>query len=323
MSDPHIHILLASYNGERHLQAQLDSIAAQTWQGWRLLVSDDGSTDTTRQIIAAFAKTQAAGQVQMVEGPRAGATANFLHLIATAPGGVTLAFCDQDDVWKADKLQRAVDAIPTDADSPIHYSARTIIADAALNPLTESPRFTRKFGLRNALVQACTAGNTSVFNPAAARILKQGAAAARQAGIVSHDWWAYQLIAAAGGKIVKDDSPVLFYRQHSENEMGRNDTLRARLHRLSLLFQGDYGKWLAANQRALAAVPQLLTNDSRRMIDSFGDAFGQSGLQAAMTFRRLGLYRHDLPGTAALYGAAASGRLRKNPPDGQASRRAR
>ncbi|MDO5611800.1 MAG: glycosyltransferase [Paracoccus sp. (in: a-proteobacteria)] len=306
---PQIVILMATYNGAAFLPRQLASIAAQTHRNWRLICSDDGSTDDTRAVIAGFAAGHTPGQVQIIDGPRAGATANFLHLIAQAAPGAWLAFSDQDDDWHPDKLHRAV-AMTTPRPGPAHYSARTLICDADLNVLTESPRFARPFGLRNALVQACTAGNTSVFNPAAAAILQAGAAAARAAHVVSHDWWAYQLIAGAGGAILKDDTPVLKYRQHGANEMGRNDTAAARRKRLAMLFDGSFGGWLAANHAALTGAGDLLTARNRAVLHDFGAALHAPGPVAAARLARLGLYRHETAGTAALYAAAAMGRLR-------------
>lgn len=314
MSDPPIVILLAVHDGARHLPAQLDSIARQDHRDWQLVISDDGSNDGSALICAAFAATRPSDQVRIIRGPGAGATANFLHLIEAAPDRAILAFCDQDDVWHRDKLSRAARALARHGAGAAHYSARTVIAGPDLAPLAASPRFGRPFGLRNALIQACTSGNTSVFNPAAATLLKAGAAAARQAGIVSHDWWAYQLVAAAGGTILKDDAAVLLYRQHGGNEMGRNDTMRARARRLSMLFDGRFGRWLAANHAALSGAADLLDADARATVARFGAALRLPGPAAARQFAALGLYRHDALGTAAFYAAAAAGRLRRHEP---------
>lgn len=308
--DQHVTILLASYMGAAYLQGQLDSIAAQTNRNWSLIISDDGSTDATREIAAGFARTLPAGQVRCVEGPREGAAQNFMSLLEIAPDDSALAFCDQDDVWKPEKLSRAVAALASHA-GPAHYAARTIICNDRLQDLTESRQFNRPFGFRNALVQACMAGNTSVFNRSAARILKAGVSPARRAGIEAHDWWAYQLTAGAGATLIHDAHPTLLYRQHGRSEMGRNDTVSAMVKRLAKLFAGNFGGWLAANHRALAEVSDLLTDENREILPQFGAALAASGPETARIFRRLGLYRHTRTGTMALYGAAAMGRLRQ------------
>ena len=310
MADPTIFILMAVRNGARHLPEQLASLQAQHYPHWKVMISDDGSSDESLAICRDFASTQPEGRVDIVAGPQAGATMNFLHLIEQAPAGTTLAFSDQDDVWLPRKLARAAEALIAHPAAPVHYSARTFITGPDLGLIGPSPRFLRPFGLRNALVQACTAGNTSVFNPRAAAILKAGAASARAAGIVSHDWWSYQLISAAGGAILKDDEPVLLYRQHGTNEMGRNDTWQAQMRRLSMLFDGSFASWLLANNQALRDSMPFLPAASNNIVERFGEALHLPGPMAARELAKLGIYRHDRPGTAALYLAAATGRLR-------------
>lgn len=306
---PEVVILMATYQGARFLQAQLDSIAGQTHANWSLIASDDGSSDGSREILARFAAAHDAGRVTLIDGPRAGATRNFLHLLDAAPGDRILGFCDQDDVWLPGKLARAVSTLRA-CDGAAHYAARTVICDEELRPVTESRHFGRPFGFRNALIQACMAGNASVFNAEAARILKAGAAAAAQARIVSHDWWAYQLLSGSGAQILRDAEPVLLYRQHGRSEMGRNDTARAMAKRFGMLFAGDFGRWLRANHLALSGA-ETLTAANRALLAEFGEALFLPGPQAARALRRLGLYRHTRPGTLAFYAAAAAGRLRQ------------
>lgn len=307
---PEVVILLASYRGAAFIGQQLDSIAAQDYGHWSLIVSDDGSDDDTRAMVRDFAAGHAPGRVTLIDGPRRGATQNFLHLLEQSPAGRHLAFSDQDDVWFPDKLSRAMAALAAGV-GPVHYAARTVICDPALRPLTPSRLFTRPFGFRNALVQACMAGNTSVFTPDAAAILRAGLPAAADAGIISHDWWAYQLLSGAGARIINDPEPALYYRQHGGAEMGRNDTANAMARRLGMLMAGDYGDWLAANIRALKGVDEVLMPANRQILDALADALAMPGPIAALRMRRIGLYRHDRAGTLALYAAAAMGRLRR------------
>lgn len=301
-------ILLASYNGARYVETQLASIAQQSYAHWRLIVSDDGSTDGTVDMVSGFAATQRPGQVIQISGPRQGATQNFLHLIERAPEGVMLAFADQDDEWFPDKLDRAAAALSA-CSGPAHYAARTIVADATLKPITETRYFTRSLAFRNALVQACMAGNTSVFNPEAAAVLKQSAHAAKAANIESHDWWAYQVTSGIGATLIHDAKPALLYRQHSSAEMGRNDTPVAMARRLGKLFAGEYGDWLAANCAALLPIAHLLTRENQLLLKRFAATLDDRGPIAAAKLRGMGIYRQTKIGTAALFSAAALGRL--------------
>lgn len=305
---PPITIVLASYQGAPFLRAQLDSIAAQEDTNWRLIISDDGSTDGTVAIATEF-RAARPKQVSIVAGPRAGATRNFLHATQLAPSDGWLAYSDQDDVWLPDKLARAR-AWLADKDGPAIYAARTTICDEDLNVLVPAPAFPGPFSFRNALIQACLPGNTIVANSAALRLLQHAAPAAEAAGIPSHDWWAYQVLSGAGAEIKRDPAQVLLYRQHAQNAMGRNDTARAKLARLMMLGNGAYKSWLAANQAALEPVAHLLTAENRALLFRFGRAMRRPGVVAASEFIRMGLYRQHFQGTLAVLGVAALGKLR-------------
>lgn len=305
---PQITIVMASYNGARYLPAQLDSILAQSWTDWRLIVSDDGSTDGTRQVVADHA-ARTAGKISLIEGPTRGATANFLHLIRQVDPQGWIAFSDQDDVWKTDKLARAAAHLARQ-NGPAIYAARTTICDEALRELSPAPHFPGPFGFRNALIQACLPGNTTVANTEALAILQRGAAAADAAGVISHDWWVYQILAGAGAAIHRDAAQVLLYRQHRQNVMGRNDTARAKAARASMLFDGSFADWLGRNQTALEAAADLMLPENREVLRRFGDLLTAPGYRALAEMRRLHLYRQSRAGTAAVMAAALAGRLR-------------
>lgn len=316
MSGHHVTILLASYRGAAHIGQQLDSIAAQDHSDWSLIVSDDGSDDQTRDIVAGFAQGFAPGRVHLTEGPRRGATRNFLSLIAQAPAGSAMAFCDQDDVWFPDKLSRAMAAV-TAVDGPAHYAARTTITDAQLRPLRGSRQFHRPLGLRNALVQACMAGNTSVFNARAATILCRAAPYASEAGVVAHDWWAYQVMAAMDARLIHDPRPALLYRQHGRSEVGRNDTLPALVLRLRKLMQGEFGGWMRANLASLEPLFPDMSAPNRQICQGARRMLDLPGPLAARRLMATGFYRQTRMGTLALILSAAAGRLAAGrPPEG-------
>ncbi len=125
---------LALYNGAEHVAAQLDSIAAQDHRDWRLVVSDDGSSDAGPAIVQEFAARFPPGQVTLIAGPRGGATRNFLSMMALPDGDEYLSLADQDDVWRPDKLGRALAALHARPEAGL-YSACTTICDADLTPL--------------------------------------------------------------------------------------------------------------------------------------------------------------------------------------------
>ncbi|MFC0341510.1 glycosyltransferase [Paracoccus niistensis] len=314
-----IAILLASYDGERFIGAQLDSLAGQIHRDWRLIVSDDGSSDDTLGVVRRFAAAHPSRRIEIRQGPRAGATQNFLSMIDLVEPGEALAFCDQDDVWLPHRLSHGVAAMTASGPSGrgVLHVTRTTICDEALKVLRPAPLFTRPPGFRNALVQACTPANTMLVDPEGAALLKAGRKGAAEADVISHDWWAYQLISGAGGRVIRDPAQTVLYRQHRGNVMGRNDTARAILARLGQLGAGDFGGWLRQNLAALKAARDLLTPENAQVLEEFAAALGSPGPLAAARLARLGVYRQTRAGTAALMLAAAAGRLRSGTRDGR------
>lgn len=310
---PPITIALASYNGAQFIREQLDSFAAQSVTNWRLIVSDDGSTDDTPNIVQEFARSRPPGQVQLIQGPRRGSTQNFLHLTLQAGCDGWLAYSDQDDVWHPDRLARGVDFLSRQRGAAI-YAGRTTVCDEQLKPLAPAPHFRGPFRFRNALIQACLPGNTILANRDAVRLLHAAAPAAIAAGVVSHDWWAYQLLSGAGAAIMRDHAQVLLYRQHTGNMVGRNDTTRAIASRLSMLFGGSYAGWLARNQAALEPVAHLLLPENAALLRRFGKALHAAGPAALRDVLAMRLYRQTRMGTAVVMTAALAGRLRNRDP---------
>ncbi|MEM6896581.1 MAG: glycosyltransferase family 2 protein, partial [Pseudomonadota bacterium] len=225
-------VLLATYNGARFLREQIESLYRQTHEDWTLLASDDGSTDATRDILTRIASDRL---TDLREGPRQGASANFLSLLARVPRGSYAAFCDQDDVWEPEKLTRALALLP-DPTTPALYCARTQVCDASLTPITLSKRPLRGLSIENALVQNVASGNTLVLTPAAVQHLQ---AMPAPEPCPAHDWWCYLALAATGAELIYDPWPCLAYRQHGANTLGASLGPLAKLSRLQATRRGD------------------------------------------------------------------------------------
>lgn len=302
-----ITILMAVYNGASHLHEQMASFAMQTGVTWRLIASDDGSTDDSVAIIDRFAGHYP-GQVTRVDGPQRGAGANFLHLLHAVPDDTPLvALSDQDDVWLPEKLSRAARALESAGEGPALYCSRTQICDDALTTTGESRRFPRPASFRNALVQNMAPGNTIVLNRAALDLAR--AAAAEAGEIVIHDWWLYQLLTGVGGTVIHDPRPGLLYRQHNRNVMGSPAGLRAKLARARMLMRGGYRDWNSTNIAALQGSAHRLTRRNRVTLRSFAQMRDQAVLPRMAWFAKSGIHRQSRIGQAALWVAMLLGRV--------------
>ena len=218
--DDPITLLMGVYNGADMLAAQLQSFADQSDANWRLICSDDGSTDGSGEVIARFA-AGVPQEVQQVDGPRQGFSANFMSMIAALePESGPVGFADQDDVWLPEKLARARAALGNvDPARPALYCARRYLWQEGSDQRTPTPVAARAPSFRNALIENIAPGNTVVLNAAAARLARQ--AAQRTGPVFAHDWWLYLLIAGVGGEVIFDaGEPCLLYRQHEDNLIG-------------------------------------------------------------------------------------------------------
>lgn len=301
-------VLMATYRGERFINAQLQSLANQDWPTIDVVVSDDGSKDGTLGILRRWQCSWSKGTFSIRTGPQAGFVENFRSLMAE-PGIETdfVAFADQDDLWDGDKVSAAISALrKAPSDTPALYCSRTRIVDEGGRELGLSPLFARPASFRNAIVQNLGGGNTMVMNRAASDLLSESA---RRTSFVTHDWWSYILISGVGGSVIYDPVPRIGYRQHSGNLIGDNMSLAARLLRIRLLLQGRFAAWNAVNLAALGKCEDLLTEEVKDIVRTFARLRQGSFLDRVRALRDLGLYRQSVLSTLALYLAAAMGRI--------------
>jgi glycosyltransferase involved in cell wall biosynthesis len=253
--NPPIVVVLASYNGAKHIEAQLDSIAAQSVRPSRLLVFDDRSTDETQTIVQARSKREPYLELT-VNRLRRGFAENFLNgLSSAADGESAIAFSDQDDIWLPEKLSRALAALAdVPAGLPGLYASRQYICDADARPGRLSPDYAGPFDFANALVQNVVTGCTAVLNPAAATLIGR----ADWAGATHHDWLAYQLVAGSGGVIIFDHEAHILYRQHSNSTIGSPSVFQ-RYHRGWMrLRRGRTKQYVDRSMRVLQQNARLL-----------------------------------------------------------------
>jgi len=206
-------ILMSTYNGERFLKEQIESILQQEDIDASLLVRDDGSDDDT---VSLLRKYQEDGVLQFYQGNNLGPAMSFMNLLMDAPEADYYAFADQDDYWESDKLAVAIDRLRGHQHSPALYFSCTQLADEELRPL-HSPELNPKLTFGESLIYEFIPGCTMVLNSPLRRIINT-----YQPGYIPmHDVWIYSISQAIGAKIVFDHKPHILYRQHSNNTIGQ------------------------------------------------------------------------------------------------------
>ena len=120
-------VLMSTYNGEKYLKEQIDSILAQKNVEVTIRVRDDGSTDGTIRILEEYQKC---GKLNWYSSTNMGPAKSFLDLVYNAPLKYDYyAFCDQDDYWKEDKLYKAIERLEHFDDKPALYHCELEIVD--------------------------------------------------------------------------------------------------------------------------------------------------------------------------------------------------
>lgn len=271
--EPLTEILLSTYNGAAWLDPQIASILGQTHANLVLRIRDDGSTDGTPDRLADWAARDP--RIAWRRGSRnLGPCGSFFRLVDDiSPDAAYAGFADQDDVWEADKIARAVAALAAlPAGMPGLYCARVVIVDEALMRRGLSPLPARGPSLANALVENIAIGCTIVMNRPAIDLLRER----WPAPPVFHDWWAYQAIAGLG-RVIYDPRPALKYRQHGGNAIGAGytplDRLLGKVRRQLTSAQSNLRRHQASELRRLfgdrlspadrAAIDDLLDSEAR------------------------------------------------------------
>ena len=236
-----------------------------------------------------------------------GSMKNFMSLICDEKIAADyIAIADQDDVWLPEKLSRALALVGRQEGRPVLYGGRTIIVAENLSCLGTSPAFRRTLGFRNALVQSFAGGNTMLLNRAARELVIRGGDGA---GAVCHDWWLYQLVSGAGGHVIYDTEPMVLYRQHDGNQIGSNNSLKAKFDRVRELLRGRYRNWNGRNIEALRSAAEILTPENRQILASFERLREVRGPRALALLKATGLYRQTRAGNMSLALASLIGCL--------------
>jgi glycosyltransferase involved in cell wall biosynthesis len=222
MPNPTASVVLSTYNGSRFLRAQLHSLAAQQHRPAELVVCDDGSTDDTWDILRSFEATAPFPVRLYRNDPRMGSGRSFEKGFRLATGEI-VAYCDQDDVWRSDKLAVSVRELTAS-------NAALVFSDAALVGRDEEPlghRLWEAIGFSHSMSSALVGGDGAL------RLLRQnavtGCASAfwtKYRGLLVpfsthwvHDYW-IAVVLATLGEVRAISEPLLSYRQHGGNQIG-------------------------------------------------------------------------------------------------------
>lgn len=208
-------VLMSTYNGEKFVEEQIESILAQEGVDLELLVRDDGSKDRTIEILQFYKDKYS--NFDYFKGDNVGPAQSFINLLLVAKDADYYAFADQDDVWDPMKVLEAIKCLKTKNNSkPLMYYSNLRIVDKDLNFFRyshENPHIiANKY---EALIDNKATGCTIVFNNIAADLIKKHP----PKRCIMHDAWMF-LVCNFFGETIYDTNAYISYRQHGNNVIG-------------------------------------------------------------------------------------------------------
>ncbi|HGD1294947.1 TPA: glycosyltransferase family 2 protein [Streptococcus agalactiae] len=271
-----VNILMATYNGEKFLTQQIESIQKQTFKEWNLLIRDDGSSDKTCDIIRNFtAKDSRIRFINENEHHNLGVIKSFFTLVNYEVADFYF-FSDQDDVWLPEKLSVSLEAAKHKAsDVPLLVYTDLKVVNQELNILQDSMIRAQSHHANTTLLPELTentvTGGTMMINHALAEKWFT------PNDILMHDWF-LALLAASLGEIIYLDLPTQLYRQHDNNVLGA----RTMDKRFKILREGP---------KSIFTRYWKLIHDSQKqaslIVDKYGDIMTANDLELIKCFIKI------------------------------------
>lgn len=233
-------VVMSTYNGEKYVAEQIDSILASTYQDFEIMISDDGSKDATLSIIKEY-EAKMPDKIHVNQNERnLGYILNFLQGICKTSSDYIM-FCDQDDVWKPNKIEITLNKLKqieakSGKDLPISVFTDAIVVNQKLDVIQNSffqaghlnPYNT---DLSHMLMENKLIGCTVMMNAATRKILQEHSLPTHAR---LHDWW-IAIVTAALGKATFLNEGTILYRQHGNNIVGNTGFLAYIKNRITSL----------------------------------------------------------------------------------------
>lgn len=219
-------VVMATYNGEKYLVEQLDSLLKQKGADINILIRDDGSTDNTKNILEIYQKKYS--NIRWYAGNHLNVQKGFLDLLKKSEDTDYYAFCDQDDVWDEDKILIAISKLEEmDNEKPTLYYCGQRLVDSNLEFISNHYIDNKRSDYTNFLISN-VAGCTMVFN----KKLRDEVNSVSPDYILMHDSWVFKVCLALGGTYYADKDPHISYRQHGNNTVGLNRGIKSKINQM-------------------------------------------------------------------------------------------
>lgn len=224
---PKVLVLMSTYNGEQYLEAQVKSILSQKDVEIHLLIRDDGSTDNTVKMLQEYKNKYS--NIDWFSGENLKPAKSFIDLLIRCPKKYDYyAFADQDDFWYSDKMIVAIQKLKI-LKCPSLYCSNALLVDKNLNSLNKLEyNYIPKFTFQRVLISGDIQGATMVMNNKLVQLFEN---IKMPSYIPMHDYFVAVVCAGVGGNIVFDQQVHMKYRQHGDNVLGIDYSIKGKVKR--------------------------------------------------------------------------------------------
>lgn len=257
-------ILLSTYNGEKYLREQIDSILAQTYDNFELIVRDDGSRDSTVEIVKEY--IEKSDKITLMVGKNLGFIKSFFELLKHSDADY-FSFADQDDIWLPNKIELAVNSLnKLDDTKPNMAFSNVDYYDTEMNFMGNGDSKGKKPSFLNSLYECINQGMTMVINKTTRDYIVKNI----PEKCFFHDWWTY-MICTAFGNVVQDDVVTVKYRRAKTNATVEGQgKITLFIWRIKKLFLGEGMKDIRAQQTIFKNIfYDSLSKENKKILDTF------------------------------------------------------
>ena len=255
-----IDILMATYNGQKYLVEQLDSIINQTYHNWNLLIRDDNSTDKTLEIIQNYHKKDKRIKILKDNKGNLGIVRNFEELLKSSESEFIM-FSDQDDIWVENKLDMYLKMIEKIKNKGFMIHSDAILFDKNKSNILKDTFISKKAinrGLENVFFNYFVQGATILISKEIKNFILPF-----PKEVYLHDRYIH-LISELFFERIFVNKALIYYRQHGDNQIGAKNTIRELLSK----------RYFDERDRQLIKViynkyGSLLTEDKRKLIEEY------------------------------------------------------
>ncbi len=258
-------ILLSTYNGEKYLREQIDSILAQTYDNFELIVRDDGSKDSTVEIVKEYME-KSDKEITLMVGKNLGFIKSFFELLKHSDADY-FSFADQDDIWLPNKIELAVNSLnKLDDTKPNMAFSNVDYYDTEMNFMGNGDSKNKKPSFLNSLYECINQGMTMVINKTARDYIIKNI----PEKCFFHDWWTYMICTAFGSVVQYDVVTVKYRRAKTNATVEGQGKITLLVWRIKKLFLGDGMKDIRKQQTIFKNIfYDNLSDENKKILDTF------------------------------------------------------